>query len=124
MASTPASISLTFNENIGKPAYVAVRAPDGTKVAVSNVSAVNAEVTAALAPSDQKGRYTATYRVVSADGHPVEGTIRWTTTAGRAVKHIDPPEQKHQSRAYLFWGVLAAAVVIGLLRAPLRRPRD
>lgn len=127
IAAAPRSIAFTFNENIGNPAFVAVRAPDGTKVAVSDVSAVDAMVTAIVAPSNQKGRYTATYRVVSADGHPVEGTIDWTTTTGQTVKQVDPPEETsfvHRHRSHFFWGILAAAVAIGLLLAPLRGRDD
>jgi len=125
--TAPAAVTFTFNENIGNPAYIAVRAPDGTRVKLSGVSAVDSEVSASLASVDQKGRYTASYRVVSADGHPVEGTIHWTTTSGRTVKQVDPPEEKsfvHRHRAHLFWGILAATIAIGLLLSPLRRPRD
>jgi methionine-rich copper-binding protein CopC len=127
VATSPASITLTFNENIGNPAYVVVRAPDGTTLKVSDVSAVDTEVKASIESVDQKGRYTATFRVVSADGHPVEGTIHWTATTGRAVKQVDPPKENgfvHRHRAHLFWGILAAAVAIALLLAPLRGRDD
>lgn len=125
--AAPTAITLTFNENIGNPAYVAVTAPDGSKVEVSDVRAVDQEVTATLVDPDQKGRFTATYRVVSADGHPVEGSIAYTTTTGRTVAQVDPPEQKafiHRHSAHLFWGILAGAVAIALLLAPLRRRDD
>ncbi|WP_332641962.1 copper resistance CopC family protein [Aeromicrobium sp.] len=123
IAAAPRSIAFTFSENIGNPAFVAVRAPDGTKVEVSDVSAVDATVTAIVAPSNQKGRYTATYRVVSADGHPVEGRIDWTTTTGQTVKQVNLPEEEsfvHRHRSHFIWGILAAAVAIALLLAPLR----
>lgn len=127
LATLPSSVTLTFNETIGNPAYVAVIAPDGSKVDVANVSAVDATVTAAIAPADQKGRYSVSYRVVSADGHPVEGTLTWTTTTGRTVKQVEPPEEKgfvHRHRSHFFWGILAAAVAIALLLAPLRGRDD
>ncbi|MDR7086870.1 methionine-rich copper-binding protein CopC [Aeromicrobium panaciterrae] len=127
IATAPRMITFTFNENIGNPAFVAVRAPDGAKVAVSDVSATDATVTAIVAPSNQKGRYTATYRVVSADGHPVEGTINWTTTTGETVKQVDQPKEKsfvHRHRSHFFWGILAAAVAVGLILAPLRGRDD
>ena len=126
LSAAPTAITFTFNENIGNPAYVAVTAPDGSKVKVSEVKAVDREVTATLADPDQRGRYTATFRVVSADGHPVEGSIGYSTTTGRTVTQVDPPEEKafiHRHSAHLFWGILAAAVAIALLLAPLRRPR-
>ncbi len=127
IAAAPRSITFTFNENIGNPAFVAVRAPDGAKVKVSDVSAIDAKVTAILAQTDQKGRYTATYRVVSADGHPVEGTIHWTTTTGQTVKQVDTPKEKsfvHRHRSHFFWGILGGALAIGLLLAPLRGRDD
>ena len=127
LETTPTSISFTFNENIGDPAYVAVRAPNGDKVAVSKVSAIDSVVTATLGATDQKGRYAASYRVVSADGHPVEGTIEWTTTAGQTVKQVDEPEQKsfvHRHRSHFFWGILGAALAIALLLAPLKGRDD
>lgn len=126
LSEAPSAITFTFNENIGNPAYVAVTAPDGSKVEVSDVKAVDREVIATLADPDQRGRYTATFRVVSSDGHPVEGSIGYSTTTGRTVTQVDPPEEEafiHRHSAHLFWGILAAAVAIALLLAPLRRPR-
>jgi methionine-rich copper-binding protein CopC len=126
-ATAPTSITLTFNENVGNPAYVTVTAPDGTKVDVSAVRAVDKQVTAAVARTDQKGRYTATYRVVSADGHPVEGAIHYTATTGRTVEQVAAPDQKsfvHRHGAHFFWVILAAAMALALLLAPLRRRDD
>ena len=127
LAAAPSAITFTFSENIGNPAYIAVTAPDGSKVDVGEVRAIDNKVTTTLPEVDQKGRYTASYRVVSADGHPVEGTIHYTTTTGRAVEQVAAPEEKtfiHRHRAHLFWGILAAAVAIALLLAPLRRRDD
>lgn len=127
IAAAPSALTFSFNENIASPAYVAVTAPDGSKIEVSEVTAVDKEVTATLADPDQRGRYTATFRVVSADGHPVEGLIDYTATSGRAVTQVDPPTQEafiHRHSAHLFWGILAAAVAIVLLLAPLRRRDD
>ena len=127
LAAAPSAITFTFSENIGNPAYIAVTAPDGSKVDVGEVRAIDNKVTTTLPEVDQKGRYTASYRVVSADGHPVEGTIHYMTTTGRAVEQVAAPEEKtfiHRHRAHLFWGILAAAVAIALLLAPLRRRDD
>jgi methionine-rich copper-binding protein CopC len=125
LKTAPSAISFTFNESIGNPAYIAVTAPDGSTIDVGTVRAVDQKVTATLTDVDQKGRYTAAYRVVSADGHPVEGTIHYSTTTGRTVKQVDPPEKEtfvHRHGAHFFWGILAAALAIALLLAPLRRP--
>jgi methionine-rich copper-binding protein CopC len=127
LKSAPSAITFTFSENIGNPAYVAVTAPNGSKVDVTDVRAVDNKVSATIPDVDQKGRYSASYRVVSADGHPVEGTIHYSTTAGRTVKQVDAPDDEtfiHRHSAHLFWGILAAAVAIALLLAPLRRRDD
>jgi methionine-rich copper-binding protein CopC len=127
LEAAPSAVTFTFSENIGNPAYVAVTAPNGSKVDVSDVRAVDKEVTATIADVGQKGRYTVSYRVVSADGHPVEGTIHFSATTGRTVTQVDPPEEKtfiHRHSAHLFWGILAAALAIALLLAPLRRRDD
>jgi methionine-rich copper-binding protein CopC len=126
-AAAPTTITLTFNENVGNPAFIAVTAPDGTKVKVSGTTAVDGTVTATVADVDKKGRFTASYRVVSADGHPVEGTLHYTVTTGRTVKQVDTAESEtflHRHSAHLFWGILAAAIAIALLLMPLRRRDD
>jgi methionine-rich copper-binding protein CopC len=107
LATAPTSITFTFNENIGTPAYVAV--------------------TASVADVDQRGTYSASYRVVSADGHPVTGTIRYDVTTGRTVTQVEAPDDDtflHRHSAHFFWGILAAVVAIALLLAPLRRRHD
>jgi copper resistance protein C len=127
LATAPTSITFTFNENIGTPAYVAVTAPDGTQVKVSNIRAVDTAVTASVADVDQRGTYSASYRVVSADGHPVTGTIRYDVTTGRTVTQVEAPDDDtflHRHSAHFFWGILAAVVAIALLLAPLRRRHD
>ncbi|WP_188110425.1 copper resistance CopC family protein [Aeromicrobium ginsengisoli] len=127
LRTAPSGITFTFNENVGNPAYISVTAPNGSKVDVTRVRAVDNRVTGTVADVDQKGRYTASYRVVSADGHPVEGTIHYSATTGRTVKQVEPPNEEtfiHRHSAHLFWGILAAAVAIALLLAPLRRRDD
>jgi len=125
LRTAPTEITFTFNENVGNPAYISVVAPNGSKVDVGKVRAIDNTVTAALPDVNQKGRYSASYRVVSADGHPVEGTIHYSSATGRVVQQVTPPAEKtfiHRHRAHLFWGILAAAVAIALLLAPLRKP--
>lgn len=125
-AAAPSSVTFTFNENIGN-AQLAARAPDGTKVAVSRLRAVDNTVTGRLADVGQKGTYAVSYRVVSADGHPVSGTITYAVTTGRTVQQVDQPDEQsfvHRHSEHFFWGILAAAVAVALLLAPLRRRDD
>jgi methionine-rich copper-binding protein CopC len=125
LATAPRTVSLTFSENVGS-AFVAVTAPDGSPVHTSHVRSVDEKVTASVASTDQRGRYTLAYRVVSADGHPVSGTITFRTTTGRAVTQADQPSDEsfvHRHRSHLVIGILAGLVAIGLILAPLFRRR-
>ncbi|MET0931091.1 MAG: copper resistance protein CopC [Aeromicrobium sp.] len=127
LPAAPPSITFTFNENVAQPAYVAIAAPDGTQVEVTDISAIDDRVTATVADVDQRGTYSASFRVVSADGHPVTGTLTYDVTAGRSVTQVEAPEDDgflHRHSSHLFWGILAAAVAVALLLAPLRRRRD
>lgn len=127
LSAAPTSIAFTFNENISSRAEVAVAAPDGTQLKVTAIKGVDNVVTATLADVGQRGTYSASYRVVSADGHPVAGTITYDVTTGRTVDQVAPPERKtflHRHSSHFFWGILAAVVAIVLLLAPLRRRHD
>lgn len=127
LSAAPPSITFTFNENVAEPAYVAIAAPDGSQVAISDIDAVDDTVTATVADVDQRGTYSASYRVVSADGHPVTGTLTYDVTVGRSVTQVEAPTNDgflHRHSSHLFWGILAAAVAIALLLAPLRRRHD
>ncbi|WP_153911251.1 MULTISPECIES: copper resistance CopC family protein [Aeromicrobium] len=127
LAAAPTTITLRFNEAVGNPAFVAVTAPDGSKVEVSDISAVDRTVEATVEDVDQSGRYSAAYRIMSTDGHPVTGTITYDVAAGRAVAQADKPQEQtflHRHRGHLLWGILAAVVAVVLLLAPVRRRDD
>lgn len=127
MAAAPRIISLTFNENVATPAYVAVTAPDGSTVSVKGVEAVDRTVTADVADVGQRGRYSASYRVVSSDGHPISGTFTYEVRQGRIVAQVDGPKSQsflHRHKSHFIWGTLAAAAAIVLLLSPLRRRND
>jgi len=78
-------VVLTFNEDVN-PDFVAVRVtgPVGSE-AEGKPRAEGAAVTQPLAADLPAGTHTVTYRVVSADGHPVAGTMTFTTTAAAAT---------------------------------------
>lgn len=126
ITSSPSAVRLTFSEEVSEPAYAATRAPNGSVVKVTAVLVDANTVTTRLEATDQRGRYTTNYRVISADGHPVEGSIRWTTTTGRIVKQVESDDEGFlwRNRSHFFWGILGAALAIALLLAPLRGRDD
>lgn len=79
--TAPESVSLTFNEDIGAEfASMSVVGPDGTNYATGSVSAAGGQVSTAVSPLGPAGVYEIGYRVVSDDGHPVQGKVSFTLT--------------------------------------------
>lgn len=90
LASAPATVSFTFNEDIRDPAYVVVDAGD-QRVAEGQAE-VDANVVTARVDADAvAGTWTAAYRVVSVDGHAVTGEITFDVAQGAAAP-ADPSD--------------------------------
>ena len=85
--TAPESVSLTFNEDISADfASISVVGPDGTNYATGPVSTAGGQVSTAVSPLGPAGAYEIGYRVVSDDGHPVQGKLAFTlTTPGPAA---------------------------------------
>jgi hypothetical protein len=77
----PDQIVLTFNEAaVAVGTRLAVNGPDGP-VQQGSPRLVKNTVVQAVDTAAPAGRYTVTWRVTSADGHPVSGTFSFTTRA-------------------------------------------
>lgn len=125
VAALPEQATATFSENIGTPAYLIVTAPDGKNVTSGDATALDRTVSVPLKDSDIRGTYTLTYRVVSADGHPIKGSQTFTVEEGRTVKAVTAPANQesfvHKHRDHLAWGIGIAVIAIALLLWPSRR---
>ena len=84
---------LTFDDEVLElGAELVVTGPGGAPVAVTGVVLDGAAVTWSLDPAVPAGAYTAAWRVTSADGHPVEGSLGWTAgAAGVPASPAAPP---------------------------------
>lgn len=82
-SDSPGYVELTFNEEISPDnAYVAVVGPDGNFWQRGDVTVDGTKASiAVMNPLGPAGEYTINYRVVSADGHPVEGQRVFTMVA-------------------------------------------
>lgn len=81
LAQPPASVALVFNEDIAEAGLqVVAKGPDGA-VTLGAPTVTGATVTATW-PQDATtpGEYQVAYRVVSADGHPIDGTVAFGLT--------------------------------------------
>lgn len=87
---TARAVTLEFNEDVN-PSFVTVEVagPSGDETdgaATTDGRAVTQPLTSDLAA----GQHVVTYRVVSTDGHPVSGTVTFTTTSAPASATPSP----------------------------------
>lgn len=103
LASAPTQVRLVYSEPIeGKLAKVSIVPASGTTI-VLRAGGDPRDVHAVIAPVDalSAGTYKVQWRVVSADGHPVDGSFSFTvgdTTASTPVAPVTPPQPAPEPR--------------------------
>ncbi len=121
----PRQVTLTFSEpvDIGL-GRVSMLAPDGTNVVEGRPTVRGAQVVAPLRPGLGRGTYLVSYRVVSADGHPIAGGYTFSIQAPSAQAR--PPDLGSGAAAVDPWvrglqsaGRYAGYAGIALLVGPL-----
>ena len=81
----PDQVTLTFDEPaVALGTQVEVRSADGTVVSTGDPVLLDATVTQALVDGRPAGLYTVSWRVTSADGHPITGELSFTATNATA----------------------------------------
>jgi methionine-rich copper-binding protein CopC len=115
VVTPPRDVTLTFDQSIEQQgAQVAVTDTAGTKVN-DTAPHVNGAVVVQHVPVLEPGTFTVAYRVVSADGHPVQGVLSFTV--GSAISPPSPTARVHRSgRLVWTYGVLAL-LLVGLAAA-------
>jgi methionine-rich copper-binding protein CopC len=79
--AAPQRVSLTFNETMNRDfSTLTVIGPDGRNYQTGDVAADGGTVSIEVLPLGPAGRYEIGYRVMSADGHPVTGSVSFTLT--------------------------------------------
>ena len=78
LQTAPTTVRLTFDQPVQNfEPVVTVIGPDGARYEAGSPQVDSTVVTAAVNPLPAAGAYTIAYRVVSADGHPVQGEIKF-----------------------------------------------
>ncbi len=82
LAVGPTRVELDFNAPVQNgPNEITVIGPDGKHWERTDKAAVDGNsVSTTVAPLGPVGVYTIGYRIISADGHPVQGEVRFTLT--------------------------------------------
>lgn len=121
--SVPAKIGLTFERTpIAINSIVRVEDSTGTDQADGAVEIVDNHVSQAVKAGAPAGKYTVVWRVVSSDGHPIEGTFSFTaksagtgSTAGAApTTGSDTPATAAPAQAATQSGQVPWALVGGI----------
>jgi copper transport protein len=94
----PNKITLTFSESVQLiPGKIQVLAPDGSRADAGEPQADAASVVVPLRTGGGRGTYLVSYRVVSADSHPVAGSLTFSVgaastppTASEGAESVDP----------------------------------
>lgn len=90
VATAPEQITLVFNEPAQElGSELVVTAPDGRAVGEGPVQLADTSVIQPLTGDLPAGTYTVSWRVTSADGHPIDGTLTFTAEAATTVG-VDP----------------------------------
>jgi methionine-rich copper-binding protein CopC len=112
LTTAPTQIVLTFNENIiAIGNQVSVLDASGALMSDGNPTVVDSTVTQQLKPLIYNGAYSVTYRIVSADGHPVERNLSFTLNVpslSTPTASASPAETTGSSK--LSFGVIALIV--------------
>jgi methionine-rich copper-binding protein CopC len=87
----PTQVVITFAEKISPSGEgLTVTAPDGTRVDVGEATVSGTELSVKLGAIKSNGHYIVNYRVVSADGHPVEASAGFEVLIASLVSTATP----------------------------------
>ena len=92
VASSPSQVRLTFDLPL-RPGFstVTLTGPDSSQWQAGPPAEAGAVVSAPVRALGPAGQYTIAYQVLSADGHPVRGVVRFTlTTPGSGAAAASP----------------------------------
>jgi copper transport protein len=135
LPAAPASVTLTFSEPVrAVPGRIRIVAPDGQR-AEQEPTISGGVVTIPLRPGGGNGTYLVSYRVISADSHPVSGSFSYSVGAPSATgdlpaeRAVDPavgvliPVAKYLGYAGLVLLVGPVLVLLALWPQRLSRRR-
>ncbi|MEY3089214.1 MAG: hypothetical protein RLZZ208_482 [Actinomycetota bacterium] len=126
LSESPAEVRLTFNESL---LLLGNENPNKLEVLNSSGEVVSGKVSVSgpeiFVPINQEmavsGEYSVRYRVVSADGHPVEGEYKFTVTGVEVISA--PPIEVAEDGPNLLVRLLFPLVLLGIGAMVLLRLR-
>ncbi len=107
LAAPPSALTLTFNEPVA-PLVMRVIGPTGVTFAPRSVVSENTTITITGLPDFSSGTHVLSWRVSSADGHPVGGALMFSIGAPSA----QPAAREHLADRTVRAGLWAVKLVI------------
>ena len=136
MAAAPSQVELVFNERLSEPSTVIVTGPGGERVDQGLVRLQGAKATIEIT-LQLAGRHQVSFRMLSADGHPVAGrtTFSYEPSSPSRPASISPSgdasdltgQQSTRDDGDSNWvagGMAVAALAGGAALLAVRRPSD
>jgi copper transport protein len=116
LAHAPATVRLTFNEPVSPLIMRLVGAPDGSVLELTGVAEGNSVVVALreLAQEAMQGTRGLSWRVISADGHPVGGTVLFSVGTRGDLVFVPSREALVRDALWAARLVLYLALFIGV----------
>lgn len=92
----PSQVKLEFGENLltlgdAQPNVLVVKDPDGVQIDKSDSSISGRFFFVSLNSSNKGGTFTVDWRIVSEDGHPVEGSFQFSVESSPTVTPVVSP---------------------------------
>lgn len=123
VATPPTEVRFTFNENLMDGlTTLAIIDSAGNVVTSMSIAPTGTEVALPWPADLGRGTWQVSYRVVSADGHPVSGAITFTVGAESPVSAESAPSATDRSvTLWLVVGAILVVIIVVLVMAWRRR---
>lgn len=114
----PSTVEVKFNEELKEPAFIAVVAPNGDVLKTETTIEGNV-ARASVESSEQTGEFALNYRVVSADGHPITGSVTFSVEGASPTALPSPSAISDQPVTEvgmgIGWLILVIAAIIAVV---------
>jgi methionine-rich copper-binding protein CopC len=121
VTAPPADVRFTFNEDLLDLSTVAIIDDAGSVVTSASVTPNGNEIVLPWPAELTRGTWQVSYRVVSADGHPVSGAITFSIGEGPPVQAEEAPSTSDGGVTLWLVGAAGAVLIAGVLVVAWRR---
>lgn len=109
----PSTVTLTFDQPVQDGFNtITVTGPDDTRWTTGGVTTSGNTASTPVLPLGPAGEYVVGYRVVSADGHPVSGELRFRLTTAGTGTPAPAQAAPESDGGFPVWPIIVGAVVL------------